>query len=240
MAAIPDSDVCPLGVCDGTGFLVDEDANEARVCDCRRQRTRRRSGDLSAVIPRRYRGISFDRPPVTEIDARTVSQVRRYVHNLDANLDAGRGLWLYGGVGTGKTSLAMLASSLAIEAGHSVAIYSVPRLLAEIRMTFDDASERTYVDLLDRLGAVDLLHLDDLGAEKTSPWVLEQLYAIVNARYEDERSMIITTNLDRGEIVDQIGERTVSRLEEMCDLVPLHGEDQRSPFSFSLKPAAVD
>ena len=71
--------------------------------------------------------------------------------------------------------------------------------------------------MLDRLAAVDLLHVDDVGAENTSDWVLEQLYAIVNARYEDERSMIITTNLERDALVEQIGERTVSRLEEMCD-----------------------
>jgi DNA replication protein DnaC len=83
------------------------------------------------------------------------------------------------------------------------------------------------VQLLDRLAEVDLLHVDDLGAEKSSPWVLEQLYAIVNARYEGERSMVITTNLDRPALVDQITERTVSRLEEMCDVIPLHGTDHR-------------
>ena len=47
--------------------------------------------------------------------------------------------------------------------------------------------------------------------------MLEQLYAIVNARYEEERAIVITTNLDRDDLAEQIGERTVSRLEEMCD-----------------------
>ena len=51
------------------------------------------------------------------------------------------------------------------------------------------------VGFLDRLAAVDLLHIDDLGAENTTDWVLEQLYSIVNTRYEDERAMIVTTNL---------------------------------------------
>ena len=78
-----------------------------------------------------------------------------------------------------------------------MAIYSLPRLLAEIRTTFDDDSDRTYTSLLDRLAEVDLLHVDDVGAEKTSEWVLEQLYAIINARYEEERSVLITTNLER-------------------------------------------
>jgi DNA replication protein DnaC len=153
--------------------------------------------------------------------------VKRYVNRIDEQLDAGRGLWFFGSVGTGKTTLAMLVSRHALEAGRSVAIYSLPRLLAQIRTTFDDERSGSYVDLLDRLTAVDLLHIDDVGAEKTSPWVLEQLYAIVNARYEDERAMIVTTNLEREQLAEQITERTVSRLEEMCEVLPLWGADAR-------------
>ena len=154
--------------------------------------------------------------------------MKRFVNRIDENLDNGRGLWFFGSVGTGKTTLAMLVSRHALEAGRSVAIYSLPRLLAEIRTTFDDDGRGTsYVDLLDRLTAVDLLHIDDVGAEKTSAWVLEQLYAIVNARYEDERSVIITTNLERDDLAEQINERTVSRLEEMCEVLPLWGADAR-------------
>jgi DNA replication protein DnaC len=159
--------------------------------------------------------------------AAQVQVVRRFVRDLDANLDAGRGLWFFGDVGTGKTTLAMLVSRAALELGRSVAIYSLPRLLAEIRKTFETGAEGTYVEFLDRLAAVDLLHVDDVGAEKTSDWVLEQLYAIVNARYEEERSIVVTTNLERDELVEQVRERTVSRLEEMCTLVPLFGEDAR-------------
>jgi DNA replication protein DnaC len=221
-------DICPYGLCDGDGFVVDETTRMAQPCRCRAQRVeRRRASSLSAVIPRKYRGASFDRPPVTDMPAPQVQLVKRFVRELDANLDAGRGLWFYGSVGTGKTTLAMLVSRAALDAGRSVAIYSLPRLLAEIRATFETDSEGSYVDFLDRLAAVDLLHVDDVGAERTSDWVLEQLYAIVNARYEDERSMIITTNLERDELVEQIRERTVSRLEEMCALVPLYGEDAR-------------
>jgi DNA replication protein DnaC len=222
------ADTCPYNLCDGTGFVVDEATRVAHPCRCRPQRIERhRARSLSAVIPRRYAGSSFDRPPVTDMPAPQVQVVRRFVRDIDANLDAGRGLWFYGSVGTGKTTLAMLVSRSALDAGRSVAIYSLPRLLAEIRATFETDSEGSYVGFLDRLAAVDLLHVDDVGAERTSDWVLEQLYAIVNARYEDERSVIITTNLERDALVEQIRERTVSRLEEMCTLVPLYGEDAR-------------
>jgi DNA replication protein DnaC len=226
MSTVPDT--CPYGLCDGAGFVVDETTRVAQPCRCRPQRIERhRARSLSAVIPRKYTGASFDRAPVTEMPAPQVHVVRRFVRDLDANLDEGRGLWFYGSVGTGKTTLAMLVSRAALDAGRSVAIYSLPRLLAEIRATFESDSEGSYVDFLDRLAAVDLLHVDDVGAERTSDWVLEQLYAIVNARYEEERSVIITTNLERDELVEQIRERTVSRLEEMCTLVPLYGEDAR-------------
>ena len=100
-----------------------------------------------------------------------------------------------GDVGTGKTTLAMLVSKAALEAGRSVAIYSLPRLLALIR-DVDRRPRPGMIGFLERLAAVDLLHIDDLGAENTTDWVLEQLYSIVNTRYEDERAMIVTTNLD--------------------------------------------
>jgi DNA replication protein DnaC len=137
-----------------------------------------------------------------------------------------------GDKGTGKTTLAMLASKCAIDAGYSVAIYSVPRLLAEIRDTYDsDNSQRSYMDFYRRLVGVDLLHLDDLGAEKQTDWVLEQLYSLVNERYEQQRPIIVTTNLRFDQLEQQIGERTVSRLVEICgDPLPLFGEDQRIPF----------
>lgn len=223
---------CSFQLCDGSGFIVDYATNTARDCKCRAARqSRARSRSLSSVIPRRYRGVSFDRPPVTEMNREVVHAVRKYVDNLEGRLQEGQGLWFMGEVGTGKTTLAMLVSKAALANGHSVAIYSLPRLLAELRKTFDEASERSYLDLIDRLGAVDLLHIDDLGAEKTSEWVLEQLYTIINARYESERAVIITTNLMPEELSEQIGARTVSRLVEMChDPLPLFGTDQRQQF----------
>jgi DNA replication protein DnaC len=219
---------CPFGLCDGSGLLLDFDTNTASPCRCRAQEiSRRRARNLSAVIPRRYRSVSFETPPVTEIEPRTVvAHTRRFATRIEAQLDAGRGLWFMGPPGTGKTTLAMLVSKAALDAGRSVAIYSLPRLLNEIRDTY--RAERSHVDLLDRLTAVDLLHIDDVGAEKSNEWVLEELYSIVNARYEDERSIVITTNiLDRDELREQLTSRTVSRLTEMCDELPLTGTDHR-------------
>jgi len=221
------SDRCPLDACDGSGFVFDEATNTAFDCRCRAQRiSQAKARSLSAVIPRRYRDVAFERPPVIDIDPTVVTTVHRYIDSIEEHLDAGRGLWFMGPVGTGKTTLAMLVSKAALKIGRSVAIYSLPRLLNEIRDTH--RAERSHIELLDRLAAIDLLHIDDVGAERTNEWVLEELYSIVNARYEDQRSMVITTNiLDRAALREQVTERTVSRLTEMCDEVPLLGYDRR-------------
>jgi DNA replication protein DnaC len=195
---------------------------------------RRRARGVASAIPPRYRGVSFDRPPVSDMArdparAPVVEAAREFADQIDARIAEGRGVWLIGDVGTGKTTLAMLVSKTAVEAGHTVAIYSLPRLLARIRRTYDaDPGEDSYLAFFERLTSVDLLHVDDLGAEKRSDWVLEQLYAIVDERYQTERSMVVTTNLDQAALEEQIGPRTVSRLVEICgDPLPLFGADQR-------------
>jgi DNA replication protein DnaC len=224
---------CPLGVCDGSGWILGPE-DVARPCDCRAERMNKgRSRGISSVIPPRYRGVSFERPPVSDM-ARgpqtkiAVNEVKGFVDDLDARLGEGRGLWLFGDTGTGKTTLAMLISKAALEAGKTVAIYSLPKLLARIRRTYDsEPGGDSYLSFFERLTAVDLLHIDDLGAEKRSDWVLEQLYALVNERYEAQRSILITTNLPHPELEAQIGSRTVSRLTQICDEVEVRGEDRR-------------
>jgi DNA replication protein DnaC len=64
---------CPFGLCDGSGMVVDEERRLATACRCRGQIVgERRARGLSNAIPRKYRGVSFDRPPVTEMPAATV------------------------------------------------------------------------------------------------------------------------------------------------------------------------
>jgi DNA replication protein DnaC len=223
------SGFCPERICDGSGWILDEEANVARPCACRERRiSRSASRRIGTGIPKRYRGVSFDRHPVVDMDPYVIQQVRQFVRRIEKNLDDGRGLWFFGDVGTGKTSLAMIVSKAALEAGRSVAIYSVPRLLADIKETYEADADRSYAELFRRLCEVDLLHLDDLGAEKRTEWVLEQLYSIVNERWQNERSIVVTTNLGLDELRDQIGFRTVSRIEGVCGpAIPIMGRDLR-------------
>lgn len=253
LAAIDSSPeaACPFGRCDGSGWILDEN-EQAHSCECRERRVRRaRTAGVATAIPKRFRGVSFDRPPIADMErdpARrvVVGAVRDYVETIDERLDEGRGLWLMGSVGTGKTSLAMLVARSALAAGRTVAIYSVPQLLARIRRTYDaDPGEQSYLEFFNRLTTVDLLHLDDLGSERKTDWVLEQLYAIVNRRYEEQLPILVTMNDDEviasaravnpeapedwlAALSAQIGARTVSRLVEICgDPLPVYGSDMR-------------
>jgi DNA replication protein DnaC len=164
-----------------------------------------------------------------------VNAVQGFVDDLDANLSAGKGLWLMGNTGTGKTTLGMLVAKAALAAGKTVAVYFTPKLLTQIRQTYQATeSEDAYDAFFHRLTSVDLLYIDDLGSERHTDWVVEQLYALVNERYENERSLLVTSNAERdvGEgqrlLAEQIGTRTVSRLIEICDdPLPLFGADRR-------------
>jgi DNA replication protein DnaC len=232
--------VCPLGVCDGSGWILGPE-DVARPCECRAQRLRKgRSRGVASAIPARYRGVSFDRPPVSDMardmtSRHVVQAARGFCENLDDNLEEGSGLWLMGDTGTGKTTLGMLVASQALAAGKTVAVYFTPKLLNRIRQTFQEAnSENAYTVFFEQVTSVDLLYIDDLGSERHTDWVVEQLYAVINERYENRRSVLVTSNasgdIGKGEkvLADQIGRRTVSRLIEMCgDPLPLFGPDHR-------------
>lgn len=215
--------------CDGSGFVLDEATGAARPCECRSRRIAlARTRSLSHHIPRRFADVGFDRNPVKNMDPTIVRAVERYCRTIDERLDRGEGLWFQGPRGTGKTTLAMLVSQHALKARRAVAIYTVPQLLSEIRQTYDDDSRHDYLDLTRRLAGVDLLHLEDMAVARTNDWVLEQLYTIINDRYQDERSVIFTADVEEPQqLADHVGERTYSRLISMCEEIPLRGEDRR-------------
>jgi len=229
---------CPLGECDGSGFLLREDDDVAVPCRCRAQRVARaRTSRLASQIPKKYRGVAFDRNPVTQMDPMFVREVRRFCDRLDRHLDAGDSFGFFGDVGTGKTTLAMLITIEAVRCRRTVALYTGPDLLTAIYRTYEDNS---YSALMESLVAVDLLHIEDLSVVRAHEWVIEQLYTVINARYQDERSIVFTADVTIfSDLGKHIGERSASRLEEMCKerMIGIFGDDKRTQTPRPPKPA---
>ena len=93
---------CPLGVCDGSGWILDEQ-DTARECECRQRRISRAAhARLGTGIPKRFRGVGFDRKPIRDLEPLILRHVRGFVAGIDENLDQGRGLWFHGDGGTGN------------------------------------------------------------------------------------------------------------------------------------------
>lgn len=225
---------CPHGQCDGSGWILDATQNVARPCACRAQRiATARSLQLKHEIPARYQNLALERSPVADIvrdmDPAERARVRDWCLQPAKHLDAGDGIWFLGPRGTGKTSLAMLISQQVLRARRTVAIYTAPQLLTEIRTTYDERSPRSYTGLMERLRSVDLLHLEDLAVAKTTDWVLEQFYTVINDRYQDRRSLMFTADVSQPpELGDHVGHRTYSRLMEICgEQIHMFGDDFR-------------
>jgi DNA replication protein DnaC len=233
---------CPYRLCDGSGMVVELEANTTYRCRCwPEQVARRRARRLSRAIPRRFQNLGFEREPIPSIERvapREVRAVRRYCERVDEMLDRGEGMWFLGSPGTGKSHLAYLISQHALAAGRSVAIYTGPRLLDEIRRTYGEEDSGATLELIDSLTSVELLHIEDLAVARPTDWVLEQLYNIVNGRYENQRSIVFTCDLtgddpeanpaDPRPLANHITQRNFSRLMEMCgDALVLAGPDNR-------------
>jgi DNA replication protein DnaC len=234
---------CPFEACDGGGFVVDEATNTARDCECRAQLiASARAHRLRDRVPRRYLDLSWDRYPLTQIaqdpNTASVRDVKRFCTDIRRNLADGRGLWLMGHTGTGKTTLGYMVAAAAARSQHSVLSFNAVALLNRIRATFNSDSRETTDQVIETLASVDLLHIEDLRVVRPTEWVLEQLYLIVNARYEGRRSIVFTSDIDSDadgplapepwKLEEHVGKRIYSRLMEICDTpIVIAGSDNR-------------
>lgn len=186
----------------------------------RRQEETARLNHLFAEtkLPEKYRAAALG-------DFADVPALRQQVESA---LDANRGLVLWGTFGTGKTHLAAAIVRQRLSEGVVGLFIKTPALLNRMRATFDkDSTGPTAAELLTAVKRVPLLVLDDLGVEKTTDWVTETLYEIVDSRYCDGLPLIITTNLTAPDLKKQIGKRIASRLAEMCVWIEMNGDDRR-------------
>ena len=234
-------------MCSGTGW---KSAGEHRVvrCDCR-LKLRGDSLLAAARIPKRYEhcelsNFEFDGPHRNLAAARMAAC--RFVEEYP---DDKSGLLLIGTIGTGKTHLAVgIIKELVVSKGIPCLFYDYRELLKQIQNCYNDSVKTTELDVLRPVFEAEVLVLDELGAVKPTEWVWDTVSLILNSRYNENRTTIITTNYPddaardangnsefaraqraaRGETLgDRIGDRMRSRLHEMCRIVKMEGEDFR-------------
>jgi DNA replication protein DnaC len=243
-------------VCEGSGLrIVQEDGRQvARPCECRIER---RAGRMleRAHIPKRYEHCSLDSYESGFRGAnRTLAaahmRARKFVDGYPVET-AGTGLLLTGSIGVGKTHLAVgILQSLVVERGASGLFYDYRDLLKQVQNSYNQKVAATELEILRPVFDAEVLVLDELGAAKPSDWVWDTVAHILNTRYNDRRTTIITTNyanagplgtesgpggpngsaraaMREETLGDRIGERMRSRLQEMCVLVEMQGEDFR-------------
>jgi DNA replication protein DnaC len=123
--------------------------------------------------------------------------------------------------GSGKTFLAASIANALLAKEYKVLFLVVPDLLDELRASISGRNEASESDLLDIARTVPILILDDLGAHNYTEWSRNRIYSILNYRMNEQLPTIITTNLDFDEIEQYLGERTCSRLLQMCRIFRL-------------------
>jgi DNA replication protein DnaC len=249
MAEIAKPEECEK--CSGAGMVLVVDAagrRAARVCTC--QQTARNDHRVAgARIPKRYQHCSLDSYEVGFRGADPSMRqahltARRFVDSYPVETD-GKGLLLTGSIGVGKTHLAVgLLLALVEERGAHALFYDYRELLKQIQHSYNPTVNSTELDVLKPVFEAEVLVLDELGAQKPTDWVWDTVALILNTRYNDKRTTIITTNYadlapagsggtiaqraTREETLgDRIGERMRSRLAEMCVRIEMTGSDFR-------------
>ena len=189
-------------------------------------------------IPLKYIGKDFDSYEVTKDNAVAV-QWAEYVVKKNPQ----QGLLLYGTPGVGKTHLAAIIAQKLIKSGKTVIFCDIPSLLDAMKATFNNTEKQASLDdVMKSLEEVEMLILDDIGAENPTEWAAERLYLVINNRYNAGKPIIATSNFNATELTsrlktrdksghlienDIVGQRIVSRLCEMCQPVKIGGKDKR-------------
>jgi DNA replication protein DnaC len=245
---------CPI--CNGTGWQVLQSENEREVVRCQcRVRDRGERLLAAAHIPERYQHCELENFKYDPEDKaqKSIGSAKMFAGRFIEGYPVEKtGLLLVGSVGVGKTHLSVaIIKALIREKGIHCLFCDYRELLKSIQNSYNASVQVTEMQILRPVFDAEVLVLDELGAVRTTEWVFDTVNYILNSRYNDNRTTIITTNypdaaeqgnaLDdsprsysaaeraarRETLGDRIGERMRSRLHEMCKKVEIEGSDYR-------------
>jgi DNA replication protein DnaC len=233
---------CPL--CQDTGWQQVEQAGVSGVARCECTKRSRMDRILEeARIPQRYADCELNNFEfVPGLTTRSVDQAKlaseRFVEEYP--LSPPIGLMFVGRPGVGKTHLAVgIIKRLMREKAVACLFRTFPELLKEIQLSYNKVSNISEFSLMSPVLDAEVLVLDELGGQKPSAWVLDTVGFVLNHRYNDDKTTILTTNFpDHAEsgnakkgvgdaLVDRVGDRMRSRLYEMCKTIDMKGDDFR-------------
>lgn len=180
-----------------------------------------------------YRRVGFPESEMSEwtfenadgSNEKIMSAMKNYVANFGELRQQGKGLLLFGTVGTGKSYAAACIANALIDKGYPVLMTNFARIANTVQGLFEGRQE--YYDSLNRFP---LLILDDLSAERKTEYMQEIVFNVIDSRYRAGLPLIVTTNLTSEELKhpsDISYQRTFSRLLEMCLPVKVEGKDKR-------------
>lgn len=217
--------VCPR--CKGHGWLrLDvpvghQDFGRPIECKCGIVAARRANVYQAASrIPEEYADLDLTTFP----DPRIAADVADWWYERPAPW-----LLLCGDLGVGKTGLEIGLVKKALADGRSALFRPFVELLSDIRATYRsrDAHEPDEAALVNACKETHVLALDDLGAARVTDWAQERLFEVLNYRYNERRTTILTTNLGPAELAEYVGERICSRILGMSWVYEILGPNLR-------------
>ena len=190
-----------------------EDEERQRRDEAMRQQARMDSLFRRAAIPPRFSDRRLDTYVATlPGQEKALAVAQAYASEFTA--DSGQSLILCGGVGSGKTHIAVGIAHELIERYYVCVFTSVIGAIRSVKETYSRNSEITEQEAINNLIEPDLLILDEVGVQFGSDAEKLILFEIINGRYENRKSTIVISNLAMTALSEYLGERVVDRLRE--------------------------